>query len=103
MKIRLSDWGKLLVMLSVIVSVTTLALADKVSGDVAIPVTIAVLGYVAGNGVTAIRKKPPSPVVGDKKILRQLHEIRTDTTHAEPAAAGSTDPAAADPPTGSSS
>lgn len=75
-KIRLSDYGKLLVMLAVIVSVTVLALADKVSGNTAAAAVIGVLGYVAGNGVTALRRQPPSPVVVNKEVGGQLAGIR---------------------------
>lgn len=74
--VKLSDYGKLIVIVVILVAMSVLAAVGRVSADSAVALYLVVLGYVTGNGVLAVRKKPPSPMVTNPKTARQLAEIR---------------------------
>lgn len=62
----LNDYGKMLLLLTVIVGSVVLAIGDVLdAGDVRLTFAT-VLAYIMGNGVNAVRKQPPSPVLVPK-------------------------------------
>ena len=73
--VQIADYGKLGVLIAVLVAATVLALAGVISGDFVGGVLLLELGYVTGNGVNAIRKKAPSAVLAPADAPNVLREI----------------------------
>lgn len=75
----LNDYGKLIVLVVILVGVTALAAVNVVGSDACVAVYAAVLGYVTGNGVNAVRKEPPSPM-----LVPRLDETGTEAHREHP-------------------
>lgn len=58
-----NDYGKVLVFALVSICTTVLVATNKLTADDARGVFLAMIGYVTGNGVLAVRAKPPSPIL----------------------------------------
>jgi hypothetical protein len=76
-----SDVGKMAGLATITLGLFVLIMANKITFDDAAPFLTLILGYLVGNGVSAVRGRAPSSV-----IVPQLHEgeIATVTgTHTE--------------------
>lgn len=96
---HLSDYGKLIVILAILTAMTTLAAFGRVSADSAVAMYLVVLGYVTGNGVLALRRRPPSPLVTSKTTAAALELLRSTAAAGEGPSSSSSD----SPPSSSSS
>lgn len=59
----LNDYGKLILLLAALAATLVAALAGVIDGDTFEKLLILEVGYVIGNGVNAVRRQPPSPVL----------------------------------------
>jgi hypothetical protein len=59
----LADKGKAIFFALTLICCTTLVALDKMSSDVIQGVIFTLLGYTAGNGVNALTKRAPSPML----------------------------------------
>lgn len=58
-----NDYGKMIMQGLLLGAVVALAIVGKISADVVQGVIFAMVGYLFGNGVNAVRKTPPSPML----------------------------------------
>lgn len=71
------DWGKLLVLLSALGSITLLGALGVVSAETVVPMVTAVIGYVGGNGRVAGRGRGPAPMVYRAELPTEAADLPT--------------------------
>lgn len=59
----LHDYGKAITLFTIAVGLIVLMAIGKLNTDTGIPVLVGLVGYLTGNGVNAVRKNAPSPVL----------------------------------------
>lgn len=65
----LNDWGKLVLLLTIVLASALLAGVGRISGEAALGVFLYVGGYVTGNGVLARKRQAPSTLLAPKLEL----------------------------------
>jgi hypothetical protein len=70
----LADKGKAIFFALTLICITVLVALSKMSTDAAIPVITMLIGYTAGNGVNALTKRAPSPMLIPKEMALPLPE-----------------------------
>lgn len=74
-----NDYGKMIMQVLVLIAVTVLAVTHTVTGDFVQVIIGAMVGYLFGNGVNAVRKTPPSPMLAPSP-KRITDDATTDNT-----------------------